>query len=64
MGVPYIAIDPDFPHRFNSFDGVPLNYSNGDLVNVTAKNPSQILYYYNTINYTQQAAGTSYTRFS
>lgn len=40
MGVSYIAIDPTFPHRLNSFDGVPLNYSAGDLVNVTVKNPS------------------------
>ena len=63
LGVPYLAIDPTFPHRLNSFDGVPLNYSNGNLVNVTDKNPSTKLYYSNTINYTQQAGASSYRTF-
>lgn len=30
--VPYLAIDPGFPHHLNSFDNVPLNYSSGPLV--------------------------------
>ena len=60
MGVSYIAIDPTFPHRLNCFDGVPLNYSKGDLTNVTVKNPNTKLTYSNTINYTTQASATSY----
>ena len=32
LNVPYIGIDPDFPHRVNSFDNVPANYSDGPLV--------------------------------
>jgi len=27
MSVPYLAIDPAFPHHLNSFDNVPLNYN-------------------------------------
>ena len=64
MGVSYIAIDPTFPHRLNSFDGVPLNYSKGDLTNVTVKNPNTKLTYSNTINYTTQASATSYKKFT
>jgi hypothetical protein len=26
LNVPYIAIDPTFPHHLNSFDNVPINY--------------------------------------
>lgn len=32
LNVPYIGIDPGFPHRVNSFDNVALNYSDGTLV--------------------------------
>jgi hypothetical protein len=32
--VPYIAIDPAFPHHLNSFDNVELNYSSGPLVHL------------------------------
>lgn len=32
LAVPYLAIDPLFPHHLNSFDNVPLNYSSGPLV--------------------------------
>jgi hypothetical protein len=24
--VPYVAIDPTFPHHLNTFDNVPINY--------------------------------------
>lgn len=64
LNVPYIAIDPTFPHHLNSFDGVPVNYSNGNLVNLTAKSTTQVLVYNNTINYTQQAAARTYKTFS
>jgi hypothetical protein len=26
MNIPYLAIDPNFPHHLNSFDNVPINY--------------------------------------
>jgi hypothetical protein len=26
FNVPYIAVDPTFPHHLNSFDNVPINY--------------------------------------
>jgi hypothetical protein len=32
LTVAYIAIDPQFPHHLNSFDNVPVNYTQGDLV--------------------------------
>ena len=35
LNVPYIAIDPDFPHHLNSFDNVPVNYNAGSLTNIT-----------------------------
>ena len=63
LNVPYIAIDPSFPHHLNSFDNVPVNYSSGNLVNVTS--PSTVLQTYtNSINYTDQAAGRTFKHFS
>ena len=32
LAVAYLAVEPTFPHHFNTFDNVPLNYSSGDLV--------------------------------
>jgi len=63
LNVPYIAIDPLFPHHLNSFDNVPVNYSAGPLVNVSARN-SVPTYYSNVINYTDQAMSSSHNRFS
>ena len=62
LNVPYIAIDPDFPHHLNSFDNVPLNYNNGALTNITTGS-SSIKSYTNIVNYTYQATGMTYTRF-
>lgn len=62
MNVPYIAIDPTFPHHLNSFDNVPVNYSAGELTNITVKSYSQTSYS-NIINYTQQASGKRYKTF-
>ena len=64
LNVPYIAIDPTFPHHLNSFDNVPVNYGAGSLVNITEKSTSQILTYTNTINYTQQASDRTYKNFN
>lgn len=62
LNVPYIAIDPTFPHHINSFDNVPVNYMAGPIVNIsTSSDVTQI--YTNTINYTQQASGLTYTTF-
>ncbi len=32
LAVAYLAVEPTFPHHFNTFDNVPLNYSSGDIV--------------------------------
>lgn len=62
MNVPYIAIDPSFPHHLNSFDNVPVNYNAGLLVNIT-QNTVQTQTYKNTINYTTQTTGLTYRNF-
>ena len=33
LRVPYLAIEPTFPHHLNTFDNIPVNYSAGNLVN-------------------------------
>ena len=63
LNVPYIAIDPEFPHHLNSFDNVPVNYNNGALTNITVSTTNQVMTYTNVINYTQQAAGRTFTSF-
>ena len=63
LNVPYIAIDPSFPHHLNSFDNVPVNYSNGDLENITTHSPT-LQTYTNSINYTDQAANRTFKHFS
>ena len=62
LNVAYIAIDPTFPHHLNSFDNVPINYNNGDLVNITAKSFT-VQTYTNVVNYTEQASGMAYKKF-
>lgn len=64
MKIHYIAIDKAFPHKLNSFDNVPLNYSKGPLVNITVMTTATT-YYTNTINFTAQsiASGQSFTQF-
>ncbi len=62
MCVSFIGIDPSFPHHLNSFDNVPVSYGS-TLVNVTAPDPINILYYSNTINYTQQVGPIGYNTF-
>ncbi len=64
MNIPYIAIDPTFPHHLNSFDNVPINYNAGDLVNITSKTTEEVMTYSNTINYTIQASDKNHTTFS
>lgn len=60
--MPYIAIDPTFPHHLNSFDNVPVNYSAGPIVNIS--NASAVLQTYtNIINYTTQASGLPHNTF-
>ena len=64
LNVPYIAIDPLFPHHLNSFDNVPINYGAGSTItNLTTRDPFP-KYYFNIINYTSQAVGQRYTNFS
>jgi hypothetical protein len=65
LTVRYIAIEPSFPHQIVSFDNLPVNYSNGPLVNITVSSTT-ITYYVNTINFTNQALAVSstYNKFS
>lgn len=64
LNVPYIAVDPNFPHHLNSFDGVPINYNGPALTNFSTRVTNQVLTYSNVVNYTQQAAALPYKRFS
>jgi hypothetical protein len=67
LAVRYIAIEPSFPHQIVSFDNVPVNYSNGPLVNISAApNIPSTIYYVNTVNFTDQALSlsSSYNTFS
>lgn len=32
LSVAYLAVEPTFPHHFNTFENVPLNYSSGSIV--------------------------------
>ena len=59
----YLAVDPTFPHHLNTFDNVPINYTAGDIVNITYMQP-KLAYYTNYINYTEQAEGLLYTKFT
>lgn len=59
----YLAVDPTFPHHLNSFDNVPINYTAGDIVNITTFN-TYLAYYTNYINYTEQATGLLHTKFT
>jgi hypothetical protein len=54
LNVPYIAIDPSFPHHINTFNDVPINYNAGPLTNITTRSTTQTQIYINTINYTLQ----------
>ena len=63
LGVRYIAIDLLFPNYLNSFDNVPVNYTYGDLVNISGTRVSTYRTFQNTINYTNQAAGLLYNKF-
>ena len=62
LNVPYIAVDPEFPHHLNSFDNVPVTYPDKTLVNITSRSNS-IETFTNVINYTAQAAGKNFTSF-
>lgn len=62
LTVRYIAIDDAFPHHLNSFDNVPVNYSNGQLRNIT-QSSSSLKYYVNKVNYTKQCIANGYTTY-
>jgi len=36
LAVAYLAVDPTFPHHYNSFDNVPINYTAGDIVIISS----------------------------
>lgn len=62
FNVPYIAVDPNFPHHLNSFDNVPISYGS-KLVNFTSKKVAPT-YYKNYINYTEQASSKPIKTFA
>ena len=69
FNVPYIAIDPTFPHHLNSFDNVPISYGETLVIifnylktNITVQSTAQTSYT-NIVNYTQQTSGKTYTEF-
>lgn len=35
MTIMYVAVDRSFPYHLNTFNDIPVNYSNGDIVNIT-----------------------------
>jgi hypothetical protein len=63
LNVAYLAVDPTFPHHLNSFDNVPINYTAGDIVNISVMQ-TDLTYYANYINYTDQAAGLAHNTFT
>ena len=63
MEIAYVAIDPSFPHRLNSFDNIPINYSSGALLNISSYSSSTIQTYTNVINFTEQSTGLEYNYF-
>jgi hypothetical protein len=63
LTVAYLAVDPTFPHHLNTFDNVPINYTAGDIVNITIQQ-SKLTYYTNYINYTDQAKGLLHSKFT
>lgn len=62
LNVPYIAIDPLFPHHINSFDNVPVNYSAGPIANISVRTVG-VQTYTNIINYTTQASSLPHNTF-
>jgi len=35
MTIMYLAVDRSFPYHLNTFNDIPVNYSNGNIVNIT-----------------------------
>ena len=63
LNVPYIAVDPSFPHHLNSFDNVPVNYSDGNIVNISVQSMA-VQTYTNVIHYTEQTGNRTFKHFS
>jgi hypothetical protein len=47
----YLAVDRSFPYHLNIFNDIPINYTKGNLVNIT-QSSTATTFYENTINYT------------
>lgn len=64
LGIRYFAISLDFPHHLNSFANVPVNYSNGELTNISLKSTT-VQTYTNQINYTAHSLtiGSRFNKF-
>lgn len=35
MTIMYLAVDRSFPYHLNTFNDIPVNYSNGNIANIT-----------------------------
>lgn len=68
VNVPYIAVDPTFPHHLNSFDNVPISYGTTLVIkkltqiNITQKKTG-VSSFTNVINYNTQSLGRKYSTF-
>ena len=65
MEIRYIAIDKTFAYHINSFRDVPVNSTNGNLINITSQSLTTTTYT-NIIDYNIQASSVSspYTSFN
>lgn len=64
LSILYLAVDRSFPYHLNTFNDIPVNYLNGDIVNITGSSVG-VRQYRNYINYTLLAnsIGSSHTKF-
>ena len=60
--VPYVAIDPEFPHHMNSFDNVPINYTSGELTKFAVQSSSELTHT-ERIDYHAQTSGRTFRTF-
>jgi hypothetical protein len=51
----YLAVDRSFPYHLNIFNDIPVNYTKGNIVNITTST-SVTTFYENKINYTVLAS--------
>lgn len=62
LGIGYLAVDYDFDSSIAMYENVPVNYTAGNLVNITSAS-TDVRVYTNTINYQLQATTRNYNTF-